>query len=164
LTGIYNRRHFQEHLNKEWRRAQRNQQPVSLIMIDIDFFKNLNDSDGHPVGDECLKNMAQVLKQSVNRPGDLVARYGGEEFVAVLPEVGAESAALIAERMRNAVNASKFPHRDSRIATHVTVSLGVASLIPARESSPDALIAAADKALYAAKEAGRNRIQIAKAA
>lgn len=164
LTGIYNHRHFQEHLSKEWRRAQRNKQPVSLIMIDIDFFKNLNDSYGHPVGDECLKKLAQALKHSVNRPGDLVARYGGEEFVAILPEVGAEGAALIAERMRMAVEALKFPHRDSRVAAHVTVSLGVASLIPARESSPDALIAAADKALYAAKEAGRNRVQIAKAA
>lgn len=161
LTGIYNHRHFQEHLNKEWRRAQRNKQPISLIMIDIDFFKNLNDSYGHPVGDECLKIVAQALKQSVNRPGDLVARYGGEEFVAVLPEVGAEGAALIAERMRAAVEALKFPHCDSRIAAHVTVSLGVASLVPTRESSPDMLIAAADKALYAAKETGRNRIQIA---
>ena len=164
LTGIYNHRHFQEHLNKEWRRAQRSKQPISLIMIDIDFFKNLNDSYGHPTGDECLKKMAQALQQSVNRPGDLVARYGGEEFVAVLPEVGAEGAALIAERMRMAVEALKFPHRESRIAAHVTVSLGVAALIPTRESSPDALIAAADKALYAAKEAGRNRIQVAKVA
>jgi diguanylate cyclase (GGDEF)-like protein len=164
LTGIHNHRYFQEHLNKEWRRALRNKQPVSLIMIDIDFFKNFNDSYGHPTGDECLKKVAQALQQSVNRPGDLVARYGGEEFVAVLPEVGAEGAALIAERMRKAVEALKFPHRESRIAAHVTVSLGVASFVPTRESAPDALIGAADKALYAAKEAGRNRTHIAKAA
>lgn len=164
LTGIYNHRHFQESLSNEWRRAQRNKKPVSLIMIDIDFFKNFNDSYGHPIGDECLKAVARALKQSVNRPGDLVARYGGEEFVAILPEASLEGAALIAERMRAAVEELKFPHRDSRIAEHVTVSLGVASFVPARESSSDMLITAADKALYAAKEAGRNRIQIAKAA
>lgn len=164
LTGIYNHRHFQESLSNEWRRAQRNKKPVSLIMIDIDFFKNFNDSYGHPIGDECLKAVARAIKQSVNRPGDLVARYGGEEFVAILPEAALEGAALIAERMRAAVEELKFPHRYSRIADHVTVSLGVASFVPARESSPDMLITAADKALYAAKEAGRNRMQIAKAA
>ena len=164
LTDIYNHRYFQEHLGKEWRRASRSQKPISLIMIDIDFFKKLNDSYGHPVGDECLKQVAQALKKSVNRPGDLVARYGGEEFVAVLPEVDAEGAALIAERMRNAVEVIKFPHRDSPVAAHVTISLGVVSLIPERESSPDTIIGMADKALYAAKESGRNRFQVAKVA
>jgi diguanylate cyclase (GGDEF)-like protein len=163
LTGIHNHRCFQELLEKEWRRAQRSGQPLSLIMVDIDFFKNFNDSYGHPAGDTCLTKVALTIKQCVNRPGDLVARYGGEEFVAVLPEVGIEGAALMAERMRKAVEALNFPHRESPIGAHVTISLGVASFVPTRESTHDTLIEAADKALYAAKAAGRNRVQIATA-
>jgi diguanylate cyclase (GGDEF)-like protein len=172
LTGIPNRRHFDTDLDREWRRAHRAGNPLALIMIDIDYFKNYNDTYGHLGGDECLMRVAGCLKECARRGSDLVARYGGEEFVVLLPEVRIEGAAILAERMRSAVDALAIPHSASRTADHVTISLGAAERFsaqaeppepgdkpdPASTSSPATLIEAADKALYEAKHNGRNRV------
>lgn len=161
LTNIANRRRFDEFLAGEWRRAVREGVPLSLIFIDIDFFKAFNDHYGHEAGDEVLRRVATALSGILNRPADLVARYGGEEFVAVLPGTDAKGAAFIAERLRAAVEGLGIPHAASPVAPHVTVSLGVATLVPLRGSAPEALLAAADQALYQAKREGRNRVRSA---
>ncbi len=161
LTGIANHRAFQEHLAREWRRTQRNQIPLSLFMIDIDFFKDLNDRYGHLAGDQCLRRVAQTLRRLARRPEDLVARYGGEEFAVVLPELAREGAAFLAEKMRATIEALQIPHATSQVGPCVTISIGAATVIPAREALPDEAVAAADAALYEAKKAGRNRIKIA---
>lgn len=172
LTGISNRRHFDTDFDREWRRTQRAGNPLSLIMIDIDYFKSYNDTFGHLGGDECLIRVAGCLKDCARRASDLVARYGGEEFVALLPEVGLEGAVVLAERMRSAVDALAMPHSASRAADHVTISLGAAERLPtqagpsppdgephpAGTTSPAKLVEAADKALYEAKRNGRNRV------
>jgi diguanylate cyclase (GGDEF)-like protein/PAS domain S-box-containing protein len=158
LTGIANRRHFDEFLNREWRRALRNGSPFSLIMADIDYFKAYNDTYGHQMGDECLRQIASTLKQTLNRPEDLVARYGGEEFAVVLPGTKANGAVYVAETLRTRVENLGIPHASSGISPVVTISLGIASLIPVREHSPEMLISASDQALYQAKSQGRNRI------
>lgn len=160
LTGIANRRHFEEVLEREWRRAARNRKPLSLLMCDIDFFKAYNDTYGHQSGDECLKQVAGALNGMVNRPGDLVSRYGGEEFAVILPETDAEGAAFVAETLRAGIEALKIPNINSGLGRYLTVSLGVASLVPSPDSSSDELIAAADHALYQAKVEGRNRVKI----
>jgi diguanylate cyclase (GGDEF)-like protein len=159
LTGIANHRRFKEFLDDEWRRAVRRGAPLSLIMIDIDFFKTYNDTYGHQAGDACLKQVANVLSETVNRSTDFIARYGGEEFVVVLAEADGESAAMMAERMRACVEALNMPHIRSNASDHVTISAGVATTVPALDSVPAMLIAAADQALYQAKQAGRNRIK-----
>ncbi len=158
LTGLANRRRFAEILAGEWRRGARRQDPVSLAMIDIDFFKQYNDRYGHPVGDRCLRRVAGALRDSV-RSTDLVARYGGEEFCFILPSTDCESALTVAERGRKAVCCLNEPHVDS---THgiVTVSIGLSSMIPSDAASFDYLIESADAALYAAKHQGRNRVVI----
>jgi diguanylate cyclase (GGDEF)-like protein len=161
LTNIANRRRFDEYLAVEWRRAQREQAPVSLILADVDFFKGYNDHYGHEAGDEVLKRVAAALDATVGRPADLVARYGGEEFVVVLPGTDTPGAALLAERLRAGVAALEIPHAHSRAAGHVTISLGVATLVPAREGAPEGLLTAADQALYEAKREGRNRVAVA---
>lgn len=158
LTGIANRRRFDQELRTNWFRAIRQSTSLSLIMTDIDFFKYYNDHYGHQKGDECLQQVAKALNKSVTRETDLVARYGGEEFGAILPETGLKGALEIAETMRNNVDKLKIEHKSSKIADFVSISLGVATAIPEHRSTPETLVAAADKALYEAKEKGRNRV------
>ncbi|HFQ88854.1 MAG TPA: PleD family two-component system response regulator [Desulfobulbus sp.] len=161
LTGVPNRRRFDQLLRKEWQRAIRHGSSISIIMMDIDFFKLFNDTYGHQGGDDCLRQVAGILEKSVQRETDMVARYGGEEFVAILPETGVKGALAVAEDMRANVEARKIPHENSKITDHVTISVGVATTVPERGSQPEDLIAAADQALYQAKNNGRNRVQSA---
>jgi diguanylate cyclase (GGDEF)-like protein len=156
LTKVANRRCFDEYLDQEWRRLTREQQPLSLILCDIDCFKAYNDYYGHLAGDTCLKQVAQTLEQSVRRPADLVARYGGEEFVVVLPNTPPEGASYVAERMRLAVENLKIAHAQSTAEQTITASLGISCQIPNTLSSGEELITAADRALYTAKAKGRN--------
>lgn len=159
LTGLANRRHFDQHLKREWAQARRNQSCLSLIMIDIDFFKAYNDEYGHPAGDQCLKQVAQALQGVPKRSADLVARYGGEEFALILP--GADDAEDIAEQCRTTIEWLRIPHQYSDVADVITISLGVANLRPGKNNSIKKLSELADSALYEAKDAGRNRIVIA---
>lgn len=161
LTGLANRRRFDQRLHEEWQRAQRDRYPLSVLMVDVDFFKHYNDHYGHQQGDECLRRLAGVLARQARRPADLVARYGGEEFVLLLPETAAGGALEVAEQLRQEVVALALPHAASTVAAIVTVSVGVASLVPGPELASDRLVAAADQALYAAKHAGRNRACLA---
>ena len=161
LTGIANRRQFDQTLKKEWNRAIRSKLPISLIMLDIDFFKLYNDTYGHQGGDTGLKIVAKVLKQNEKRPADLVARYGGEEFAVILPETRHQGMTEIATGILENVRDEKIPHKTSKVSEFLTVSIGAASLVPTRESVPANIIKAADKALYAAKNEGRNRLVIA---
>lgn len=161
LTGIANRRYFNEFLHNEWRQAIRDRHPFSVIMIDIDCFKAFNDAYGHQAGDECLKTVASALQNVVKRPKDFLARYGGEEFVALLPDTGSVGALLLAEIMRETVAALGIRHETSTAGATVTVSVGVATAFPGRDSAAESLIAAADRALYSAKDEGRNRIKAA---
>jgi diguanylate cyclase (GGDEF)-like protein len=158
LTNIANRRHFEEMLEVEWRRAFRAETQVALLMLDIDHFKIYNDTFGHRAGDGCLTRVAAVLDDSVQRAGDLVARYGGEEFAAILTGTDAPGATEVAERLRAAVEELGIEQGGGV----VTVSIGVASGLPGEVASPEALLSAADTALYEAKRAGRNRVRIAK--
>ncbi|MFH1674775.1 MAG: diguanylate cyclase [Pseudomonadota bacterium] len=160
LTGIANRRHFDEFLDEEWRRNMRDKKHISIIMADIDFFKDYNDTYGHQAGDDCLKNVAAVLGSIARRPGDLVARYGGEEFAIVLSGTDMKFAGMLAETMRTKIEEEKIPHLGSQVADHVTVSLGVASLFPECGTSASDLIKATDKALYQAKNEGRNQVRL----
>jgi len=160
LTGIANRRYFDEHFEREWKRAIRCRKPLSLIMCDIDFFKFYNDTYGHMNGDECLKKVANALNETIKRPGDLVSRYGGEEFAVVLPETDEKGALAVAEILRIDVESLKIEHINSSSSKYVTISLGVATAIPNMDSSLIELIIAADKALYQAKKEGRNRVCI----
>lgn len=160
LTNIPNRRHFNEAAETEWRRAQRAQTPLGLIMADIDFFKDYNDHHGHGAGDDCLRRVAATLAdEGIFRPGDLVARYGGEEFIALLPDTDAAGTALLANRFRDAIEALHLSHGHSSVSPWVTVSVGFASEVPQGENSLLALIETADRHLYQAKAAGRNRAQ-----
>ncbi len=159
LTGIGNRRYFDDFVNKEWKRSTRDSLPVSMIMLDIDHFKAFNDTYGHQRGDECLKQVARQLSDTLKRPGDFAARYGGEEFAVVLPNTDIKGAVFIAETLRSTIEALKITHAASDTAKWVTVSLGVGSLIPNRHSKPEQLIALADQALYDAKRKGRNRVE-----
>lgn len=161
LTHLANRREFDRRLALEWGRARRERQPLALVMIDIDLFKNYNDHYGHPAGDECLQCIAAALQAIPKRSVDLVARYGGEEFVVLLPSTGAEDAFALAERMRQAIVDLQIPHATSRVAAGVTASLGVAAGLPVDLQDPAQLVANADSALYRAKENGRNRVEAA---
>lgn len=161
LTGIANRRRFDEYINIEWCRGRRSAKPLSLILIDIDFFKAYNDTYGHQAGDECLKKVANTLQDGLNRPADMACRYGGEEFAIILPETDKNGAIIIAKKMSDQIKALKIPHKQSQVSDIVTVSLGVASLLSTEGLSPMDLISAADKALYKAKNEGRNRIKVA---
>ncbi|MBF0552369.1 MAG: diguanylate cyclase [Deltaproteobacteria bacterium] len=160
LTGVANRRKFDDFLEMEWRRAIREGQPVSLIMMDIDYFKAFNDTYGHQEGDQVLTRVAQTAVKLVKRPADLVARYGGEEFAVVLPGTGLVGARHVAEKIRQGVQQLGIAHSLSQMNQMVTVSLGVAGQIPSVNSSPCQLIQAADAALYRAKEEGRNRVNV----
>lgn len=159
LTGTINRRMFDQELDREWNRAQRNRQPLSLIMIDIDFFKQYNDHYGHLQGDDCLKQVVQALSGVSKRAVDLLARYGGEEFILLLPETDADQAIGLAEKCRSMVAEQKFPHAASTVSDVVTISAGVSTMIPTANIHPASLINAADKLLYRAKNSGRNRIE-----
>jgi diguanylate cyclase (GGDEF)-like protein len=163
LTGLANRRRFDEVLLHEWRRAAREGTSLSLVFCDIDFFKDFNDSYGHLAGDECLVKVARAVSGVSNRPGDLAARYGGEEFVLILPGTGEEGATTLAERLRTRVVELRIPHAGSRIAPHLTISLGVASAVPRPGSEPAELLDLADRAVYMAKEEGRNRVKVLRA-
>jgi diguanylate cyclase (GGDEF)-like protein len=163
LTGIANRRCFDEKLLCEWRHCSRMSLPLSLLIIDVDSFKPFNDHYGHQLGDECLKAVAQVLQQNTHRSDDMVARYGGEEFGVILPDTMREGALVVAEAMRAGMEARGIGHTWSAAAKVVTISIGVATIIPPRgsEGGINALIKAADDALYQAKEEGRNRVRAA---
>ena len=157
LTGIANRRHFDAMLVREWRRAMRLGEELSIVMADIDFFKQYNDTFGHQSGDECLRQIAQILSLSLDRGGDLMARYGGEEFAAILPGTSLSGASFVAEQMRKAVSELNISHPGTAFG-HVTASFGVASAIAMPETDPQDLVGAADLALYKAKHRGRNRV------
>lgn len=174
LTRVANRRGFDQALEHEWRRLIREsvsaknagtetqfvQKPssVSLILCDVDFFKRYNDSCGHLAGDECLQEVAEALTRSVKRPGDLVARYGGEEFAILLPNTDAAGAVSVAQKIRTEIRNLQIPHPTSSVSEFITVSLGVTATIPCPSTVPSELISIADKALYQAKEAGRDRL------
>lgn len=162
LTGVANRRRFDEYINLEWARSRRNNRPMSLILADIDYFKAYNDMYGHQAGDECLKAVARTLQGVLNRPGDLVCRYGGEEFAAVLPETDSNGAIMIANTMCARVEAMGIIHESSPISNYITASLGVATILPTSGSAAE-LVSAADRALYEAKGGGRNRVKMADA-
>ena len=163
LLGIANRRYFDQTLDSEWRRAMRLGQAVSLLMIDVDHFKLYNDCYGHQAGDRCLRAIAQAVRSpaALKRPGDLLARYGGEELVVLLPNTERAGALCTAQAIQRAIAALQLPHGGSPVAAEVTVSIGAATQWPVRQSAPAALLTSADQALYAAKEAGRNRISVA---
>lgn len=158
LTGLANRRHFDECMTREWGLACRRQESIAVIFLDVDFFKPYNDTWGHPAGDAVLQQVGMALAGVVRRPADLAARYGGEEFVVLLPDTGVEGARAIAERIASAIAALAIRHGRSPISPHVTVSMGVAAAIPLPGSHGGDLVTAADQAVYAAKAAGRNRI------
>jgi len=158
LTRIANRREFERRLQIEWRRAQRDGQPLALILVDVDCFKNYNDHYGHPAGDLCLQRIAAALQAIPQRSADLVARFGGEEFAVLLPGTTSADAAQLAERLRRAVADLQIPHATSRIAPGVTASFGVASVVPCAPQAAEQLVAQADAALYRAKEQGRNQV------
>jgi diguanylate cyclase (GGDEF)-like protein len=160
LLGIANRREFDRVLKLEWRRAARERQPLSLLMIDIDCFKCFNDSYGHQEGDACLRGVAAVLQAAAARPGDLVARYGGEEMAVLMPHTDLEGASRLAERIHALLAERRLSFPDSPVASHVTVSIGVAAMLPVRNANRAALIRQADEGLYIAKENGRNRTAI----
>lgn len=159
LTGLYNRRHFNERYAAEYMRAARYGRPLSVLLIDIDHFKKFNDEHGHLVGDKVLKLTAKVLNESI-RKADLLARYGGEEFVLVLPEIDKEHARQVAEKLRRAIELTHFPKEESQPFGHLTASFGVAAF-PEDARGEDALLKLADEALYRAKANGRNRVEAA---
>lgn len=158
LTQIANRRCFENCLQQEWRRLTRAQLPLSLIFCDVDYFKRYNDTYGHLAGDDCLRHVAKILRSAVERPADLVARYGGEEFAVLLPNTPMTGAIQIAEKIQSGMKQLQQIHATSSVSQHVTLSMGIATLIPILELPPNQLIAAADKALYRAKAKGRDQI------
>ena len=162
LTGLANRRHFDEVFDKEWRRTLRNSDTLSVLLFDIDFFKKYNDYYGHLKGDDVLRHVGKVLRVSISRGGDFVARYGGEEFVAVLPSTSVEDALKVARKVRENVELLKIVHQASEVSEYITVSVGIASVKPEKNMVPVELVEKADSALYQAKSQGRNRVAIAR--
>ncbi|MCA4397538.1 GGDEF domain-containing protein [Acinetobacter baumannii] len=161
LTGLANRRYLDETLDNEWRRALRHETPLTIMMVDIDFFKPYNDSLGHLKGDQCLKDIATAISSIAARSGDLVARYGGEEFLLLFPMTNAQQAKIQAERLMNAIKKIAIVHPCSSVSPYVTISVGVATTIPRLNDSISAFVSRADHALYQAKTNGRNQYQIA---
>lgn len=157
LTNIANRRRFDQALDVEHRRCQRTEQPISLLLIDIDYFKHYNDHFGHGLGDRCLAQVAEALTTLAGRAADLVARYGGEEFAVILPQTESEGAMLTAERLRQGILELAIPHAPSAGQPFITISVGIATTIPTIDRPASQLIEDADKKLYEAKAAGRNR-------
>lgn len=160
LTGLFNRRYFDDNLIKEWKQAIRDKTPLSLLIVDIDFFKDYNDYYGHLEGDDCLRKVAQSLYEALLRPTDIIARYGGEEFTAILPNTESGGIERVAERMMENVSRLGIAHNRSSVAEVVTVSIGASSAFPAADIPPTALLEHADKALYEAKESGRNNYRL----
>lgn len=158
LTGIYNRRYFNQRFETEFKRARRLQTPLSVIIADVDFFKAVNDNYGHLVGDACLKIVAQTIKNTVTRPLDILARYGGEEFIVLLPDTPVRGSKHVAERLREAVESTQVSYED--LEFKVTISIGISCSTPTGDDVPEALVNEADRALYRAKEAGRNRVML----
>ncbi len=161
LTELANRRHFDERFADEWLRAMRNRRSLTLIMFDVDWFKQYNDKFGHLEGDECLKRIADTTLKVVCRPSDTVARYGGEEFIILLPETDSTGARQVAEKIRAEIESLHMPNPDSTVCPYVTISLGVTTVVPEVKADPNIYIKLVDEALYRAKNAGRNRISIA---
>lgn len=159
LTNIANRRRFDSSFEQEWERAYRERKPLSLLLFDVDYFKQYNDLYGHIQGDKCLTTIAQTLSLALDGPRDLVARYGGEEFVVLLPEAAAELACKVAERCQRLIQKKDLVHALSPHGRSVTVSIGVGSIVPGDAAGSDAFIKAVDQRLYAAKSHGRNRIE-----
>lgn len=157
LTQISNRRYFDETLEKEWKLTLRHQHPISLIIIDIDYFKLYNDTYGHILGDETLKSVAKVFDEVIQRSTDLASRYGGEEFAIILPHTEIEGAEKVAQRIIREIRKLAIPHEPSPISDYVTLSMGISCVIPTENLSPEILVSQADKALYLAKSQGRNR-------
>lgn len=158
LTGVPNRRQFDQFLNQEWRRLTRTKQPLSLILCDIDYFKLYNDNYGHVAGNSCLRTVAQSIAAAVQRPGDLVARYGGEEFAVILPATDLLGAIFVAHKIRRYLQNAQLIHPQSSVNKYVTLSIGVATTIPDQNRYPESLVKSADVAMYKAKEQGRDRI------
>ncbi|WP_378954812.1 diguanylate cyclase [Pelosinus sp. sgz500959] len=161
LTGVANRHYFDQAFHQEWRRALRNNNPLSIVFLDIDFFKKYNDHYGHLAGDECLRKVGNSLKDSLQRAGDLVARYGGEEFIIVLPVTSQSEAVKVGEKVRRNIKALMVTHQTSEVSDYVTVSVGVATVVPNNDMTSASLIAKADEALYQAKKKGRNLVAVA---
>ena len=159
LTGIANRRMLDTVLEREWAQAQRSQKPLSLILADIDFFKQYNDSYGHMKGDECLKRVAQTLSLAANRPRDFIARMGGEEFVWVLPETDAASAREVANKCLHLIRQAQIPHEASQVSSLLTLSLGVGTVVPSQQANALGFIEKVDELLYLAKHNGRKRAE-----
>ncbi|HZF20620.1 MAG TPA: diguanylate cyclase [Burkholderiales bacterium] len=157
LTGIANRRHFDSYLLTEMKRASRERQPLSLILADVDYFKAYNDYYGHQAGDDCLRQVASALKSVGKRPADLAARYGGEEFAIVLPATALEGAVDVAKSLARAIEGLAIAHVRSGVSDKISLSQGVASLVPGNDTRPESIIELADQALYQAKQQGRNR-------
>jgi diguanylate cyclase (GGDEF)-like protein len=160
LTGIANHRTFQDNLRQQWRRTARSRLPITVLMIDVDYLKHYNESKGHQAGDECLRGIAEALRLQLLRPGDMVARYGGDEFAVLLAETDAAGGLAVAERMRQAIEEMEITCGLAAGSRQVTISVGVATIVPSPQEHPTSLTAAADRALSAAKRAGRNRVQM----
>jgi diguanylate cyclase (GGDEF)-like protein len=160
LTGIPNRRYFDEMFELEWKAAARNSSPLSILLCDVDYFKAYNDTYGHQAGDYCLTEIARSFSEVLERPRDLGARYGGEEFVILLPDTNADGAMQVAEKIRRRVGMLKIPHATSTVDPFVSTSVGAATIIPSPVYSQKQLLEQADKALYRAKHEGRNRIAV----
>ena len=156
LTGIANRRFFEDSYQREWLNAQREQQPLTIMLLDIDYFKQYNDYNGHILGDACLKQIAQILKKSVSRPRDLVARFGGEEFILILPDTTQASAIEVVERILQSIRTADICHSSSPLDQRLSVSLGVKTIIPTQKNDKMAFLKEVDQNLYLAKERGRN--------
>ncbi|MDN5307195.1 MAG: hypothetical protein PWP16_558 [Eubacteriaceae bacterium] len=159
LTGLWNRRKYDEVLEIEWKRCLRYNHPISVIFIDIDYFKKYNDAYGHLAGDDCLVQIADILKSSLTRSTDMAVRYGGEEFVILLPETNRNEAVKTANMLLKKIEARGIPHSQSLVNDNVTVSIGVSSMVPSLRNSSEKLVAEADDALYQAKNNGRNQVQ-----
>jgi diguanylate cyclase (GGDEF)-like protein len=160
LTGLYNRRYFDDALEREWKRSGRDNHFLSVILMDIDYFKNINDSHGHQVGDKYLRKIAEVLTSVFKRDSDIVARYGGEEFIVMLPGIDADHALQLAEEARRKIASMAVNHQGEKV--RATISSGIVCRIPDFNSRPDSIISGADKALYMAKQGGRNRAIVLK--
>jgi diguanylate cyclase (GGDEF)-like protein len=158
LSGVYNRRYFDQQLGIEWARSTRSSFPLSAIMIDVDHFKLFNDRYGHQTGDDCLRQIAVALKVCLKRPGDLVARYGGEEFACILPDTPFDDAMCLANDLERKVRALAIPHESSSVAEVITVSVGVATRTVDSADDAAALVGLADSQLYNAKQSGRGRV------